>query len=113
MRIDPKDLNKLAAYRLMTSLIVPRPIAWVGTRSVEGVDNLAPFSYFNGVCSKPPTIMFAPARRGWDGNEKDTLVNIRESKEFTIVIIRNFKNVFHLTRAIIVATIVVIFKFYN
>ena len=42
--------------------------------------NLAPFSYFNGVCSKPPTIVFCPARRGWDGAEKDTLINIRETE---------------------------------
>ena len=47
-------------------------------------NNVAPFSYFNGVCSNPPTVMFAPARRGWDGEEKDTLINIRDNHEFVI-----------------------------
>ena len=68
----------------MIGSILPRPIALVSTLSKDGIKNLAPFSYFNGVCSKPPTIMFAPARRGWDGKEKDTLKNIRQTKEFSI-----------------------------
>ncbi len=68
----------------MIGSILPRPIALVSTISKNGIKNLAPFSYFNGVCSKPPTVMFAPARRGWDGKEKDTLKNIRQIKEFSI-----------------------------
>ena len=87
MIIDPKEQSFQENHKLMIGSIVPRPIALVSTISKGGVNNLAPFSYFNGVCSKPPTVMFAPARRGWDGNEKDTLVNIRESKEFTINIV--------------------------
>jgi flavin reductase (DIM6/NTAB) family NADH-FMN oxidoreductase RutF len=71
----------------MIGSIVPRPIALVSTTSEDGVNNIAPFSYFNGVCSNPPTIMFAPARRGWDGSEKDTLVNIRDTKEFVVNIV--------------------------
>ncbi|MAL65231.1 MAG: hypothetical protein CMF94_03920 [Candidatus Marinimicrobia bacterium] len=71
----------------MIGSIVPRPIALVSTTSTNGINNLAPFSYFNGVCSKPPTIMFAPARKGWDGKEKDTLINIRNTKEFSINIV--------------------------
>ena len=87
MIIDPQKQSFQENHKLMIGSIVPRPIALVSTISKDGVNNLAPFSYFNGVCSKPPTVMFAPARRGWDGNEKDTLVNIRESKEFTINIV--------------------------
>jgi len=71
----------------MIGSIIPRPIAFVATTSNKKINNIAPFSYFNGVCSNPPTIMFAPARRGWDGKEKDTLVNIRDTKEFTINIV--------------------------
>ena len=71
----------------MIGSIVPRPIAFVSTKSKDGKNNVAPFSYFNGVCSKPPTIMFAPARRGWDGQEKDTLINIRDTKEFVVNIV--------------------------
>ena len=72
MIIDPKDILFQETHKLMIGSIVPRPIALVSTISKEDKVNLAPFSYFNGVCSKPPTIVFCPARRGWDGTEKDT-----------------------------------------
>ena len=87
MIIDPQKQSFQQNHKLMIGSIVPRPIALVSTTSKDGINNLAPFSYFNGVCSKPPTIMFAPARRGWDGKEKDTLINIRDSKEFSINIV--------------------------
>jgi len=87
MIIDPNEIPFQDTHKLMIGSIVPRPIAFVSTRSKDGKNNVAPFSYFNGVCSKPPTIMFAPARRGWDGKEKDTLVNIRETKEFVVNIV--------------------------
>ena len=87
MIYDPKKLTFQQTHKLMIGSIIPRPIAFVATTSHEKINNIAPFSYFNGVCSNPPTIMFAPARRGWDGKEKDTLVNIRETKEFTINIV--------------------------
>ena len=87
MIYDPAEHPFSDTHKLMIGSIVPRPIALVSTTSINGINNLAPFSYFNGVCSKPPTIMFAPARRGWDGEEKDTLINIRETKEFTVNIV--------------------------
>ena len=87
MIFDPDTISFKETHKLMIGSIVPRPIAFVATTSKDGKNNIAPFSYFNGVCSKPPTIMFAPARRGWDGSEKDTLVNIRETKQFTINIV--------------------------
>ncbi len=87
MIYDPAEHPFSDTHKLMIGSIVPRPIALVSTTSIKGINNLAPFSYFNGVCSKPPTIMFAPARRGWDGEEKDTLINIRETKEFTVNIV--------------------------
>jgi flavin reductase (DIM6/NTAB) family NADH-FMN oxidoreductase RutF len=70
-------------YRLMTDLIAPRPIAWVSTMSGRGVANLAPFSYFQGVSSDPPTIVLGIA---WlpSGRPKDTLANILETRELTI-----------------------------
>lgn len=82
MIFDPNEIPFQETHKLMIGSIVPRPIAFVSTKSKDGKNNVAPFSYFNGVCSKPPTIMFAPARRGWDGQEKDTLINIRDTKEF-------------------------------
>ena len=87
MIYDPAEHPFSETHKLMIGSIVPRPIALVSTISKNGINNLAPFSYFNGVCSKPPTIMFAPARRGWDGKEKDTLINIRNTKEFSINIV--------------------------
>ena len=87
MIYDPAEHPFSETHKLMIGSIVPRPIALVSTTSNNGINNLAPFSYFNGVCSRPPTIMFAPARRGWDGKEKDTLINIRDTKEFSINIV--------------------------
>jgi len=84
MIIDPKKQSFQDNHKLMIGSIIPRPIALVSTISKDNIKNVAPFSYFNGVCSKPPTVMFAPARRGWDGKEKDTLKNIRQIKEFSI-----------------------------
>ena len=87
MIYDPAEHPFSETHKLMIGSIVPRRIALVSTTSNNGINNLAPFSYFNGVCSKPPTIMFAPARRGWNGQEKDTLINIRNTKEFSINIV--------------------------
>ena len=87
MIYDPENLTFQQTHKLMIGSIIPRPIAFVATTSLKKLNNIAPFSYFNGVCSNPPTIMFAPARRGWDGKEKDTLKNIRDTKEFTINIV--------------------------
>ena len=87
MIFDQNEIPLQETHKLMIGSIVPRPIAFVSTQSKDGKNNVAPFSYFNGVCSKPPTIMFAPARRGWDGQEKDTLINIRDTKEFVVNIV--------------------------
>ena len=87
MILDPTEIPFQETHKLMIGSIVPRPIAFVSTQSKNGKNNVAPFSYFNGVCSKPPTIMFAPARRGWDGEEKDTLINIRDTEEFVVNIV--------------------------
>lgn len=74
-------------YRLLTSLVMPRPIAWVSTRSADGVWNLAPFSFFNVVCAKPPTIAFSPMLAGRTGTTKDTLNNLREVPEFVVHVV--------------------------
>ena len=74
-------------YNPFKSCIVPRPIAFVGTRDSKGNDNLAPFSYFNGFGSNPPIIGFSPANSGRTGKQKDTLLNIKETKEFSVSIV--------------------------
>jgi flavin reductase (DIM6/NTAB) family NADH-FMN oxidoreductase RutF len=77
------ELSVGDAYHLMTGLVAPRPIAWVSTVDGEGRANLAPFSYFQAVCSSPPTIVLGIA---WlpNGRPKDTLANILETGELTI-----------------------------
>jgi len=87
MIIDPEKSSFQENHKIMIGSILPRPIALVSTVSLDGKNNLAPFSYFNGVCSNPPSIMFAPSRRGYDGKTKDTLNNIKLTKEFVINIV--------------------------
>jgi len=86
MQIDPAALDKKQCYFLMTSVVVPRPIAWVSTLSAEGVRNAAPFSYFQALSSKPPFVMIAVGpRRG--GAPKDTRANIEATGEFVVNIV--------------------------
>lgn len=80
-----EDLNQRDKYRLMTSCIVPRPIAWVTTISEEGVFNAAPFSFFTGVSIEPPLVVFAVERR--QGMKKDTVTNIEKTKQFVVNIV--------------------------
>ncbi len=87
MILDPNELPLKETHKLMIGSIVPRPIAFVSSVSKDGTQNLAPFSYFNGICSNPPSIMFCPARRGYDGEIKDTLNNIRDTEEFALSIV--------------------------
>ncbi len=87
MRIDPEQSTPRDVYRVMIRAIVPRPIAWVSTRSPEGVNNLAPFSFFTGVTSDPPSIVFAPGRRASDGERKDTLRNVEATGEFVVNVV--------------------------
>lgn len=75
-------LTSTLCYRLLTSLVVPRPIAWVSTRSAGGVLNLAPFSYFMGLASDPPLVGISIGQRR--GRPKDSLANIRETGEFCV-----------------------------
>jgi len=87
MIIDPKKQTFKDNYKLMIGSILPRPIAFVSTISPGGVYNLAPFSFFTGITSDPPTICFSPTRRGTDGMPKDTLNNIKANEEFVINIV--------------------------
>ena len=77
------DLGSKDAYKLLTSALVPRPIAWVSTVSSVGVPNLAPYSFFNAVAGDPLTVMFAPSFKP-DGVPKDSLKNAQETGEFVV-----------------------------
>ena len=63
LSFNPAECQQRQIYKLMTGIIVPRPIALVSTMSREGVANLAPFSFFCGVGSVPPTVLFCPTLR--------------------------------------------------
>jgi flavin reductase (DIM6/NTAB) family NADH-FMN oxidoreductase RutF len=80
--IELDTLSPQEVYKLMISLIVPRPIAWVTTVNPEGVVNAAPYSYFGGVTSSPPIISVSVARR--KGTLKDTARNIEATGEFVV-----------------------------
>ncbi len=78
----PDEMTDPAPYHLLTSIVAPRPIAWVSTISAEGIPNLAPYSFYNAVAGFPPTIMFSVSYRRREPKEKDTLRNVREVDEF-------------------------------
>lgn len=82
MQLNPDELHQKEVYKLLTGLIIPRPIAWVSTINEEGIPNLAPFSYFNAVGDDPPHVMFSVSRTG--NVNKDTLNNILQNKEFVV-----------------------------
>jgi flavin reductase (DIM6/NTAB) family NADH-FMN oxidoreductase RutF len=80
MELSPADLSQADRYKLLIGGVVPRPIAFVSTVSVDGRLNLAPFSFFCAVGSAPMTMLFCPANKG-DGTEKDSLLNARPVSE--------------------------------
>ena len=85
MRLDPKDLAPADMYRFMTAVVVPRPIAFVSTVGAGGRFNVAPFSYFNAITSRPPLISISIGSR--DGGLKDTLHNLRAARDFVVNIV--------------------------
>jgi flavin reductase (DIM6/NTAB) family NADH-FMN oxidoreductase RutF len=93
MIVSPSDLSHSDLYSILLNSVAPRPIAWVSTISASGDLNLAPFSFFNAVCVDPPLLAFAPGlRRPKEpdtsyGEAKDTLRNIRETREFVVNIV--------------------------
>jgi flavin reductase (DIM6/NTAB) family NADH-FMN oxidoreductase RutF len=79
--IDPEDRDARELYFLLNSLVVPRPIAWVATRSASGVANLAPHSYFTIASTAPPALAFTSI------GDKDTVTNIRETGALVIHVV--------------------------
>jgi flavin reductase (DIM6/NTAB) family NADH-FMN oxidoreductase RutF len=85
MEIDPRELSRSEAYSVFISALVPRPIAWVSTLSPAGQPNLAPFSFFMGITSDPPTLAVAIGRRR--GQPKDTARNLESRGEFVVNVV--------------------------
>jgi flavin reductase (DIM6/NTAB) family NADH-FMN oxidoreductase RutF len=78
VRFDPQEMEPSAFYRVLNSVVVPRPIAWVCSRSAEGVLNLAPHSFYTVACVNPPVVQFTSVGR------KDSLRNAEATGEFTV-----------------------------
>jgi flavin reductase (DIM6/NTAB) family NADH-FMN oxidoreductase RutF len=87
LKIEPHTLAWNDAYKLLIGSVLPRPIAFVSTADEQGIANLAPFSFFTGICADPMMFCFAPMLRGTDGSKKDTLKNIEATHEFVINIV--------------------------
>jgi flavin reductase (DIM6/NTAB) family NADH-FMN oxidoreductase RutF len=105
LTIDPAEHAPRQIYKLMTGIIVPRPVALVSSVDAGGVANVAPFSFFCGVGSVPPTLLFCPALRGRRGSSgpggdmssaadwqdrarrKDTLHNVEVTGEFVVNVV--------------------------
>ena len=85
--LKSNNLTLKEIYNLMISGVSPRPIAFVGSQDRNNVVDLAPFSYFNAFGSNPPIIGFSPANSGRTGKKKDTLLNIIDTKEFSVSIV--------------------------
>jgi flavin reductase (DIM6/NTAB) family NADH-FMN oxidoreductase RutF len=83
MKIDPSRHSRADNYKLLTNLVVPRPIAWITSLGPGGVVNLAPFSFFNAVGSDPLYIVVSVGRRD-SGEPKDTARNILDRGEFVV-----------------------------
>lgn len=83
MQIDPSRHSKADNYKLLSNLIVPRPIAWVSSLGENGLVNLAPFSFFNAISAAPMYVMFS-VMQNESGAPKDTERNVRARKEFVI-----------------------------
>jgi flavin reductase (DIM6/NTAB) family NADH-FMN oxidoreductase RutF len=98
MHVPVSKLSYQELYGIILSSVAPRPIAWVSTVNAAGRPNLAPFSFFNAVCVDPPLLAFSPGMRVRQpdgtrgepvayGETKDTLRNVRETKEFVVNVV--------------------------
>ncbi|WP_339336617.1 flavin reductase family protein [uncultured Maricaulis sp.] len=87
MFYEPKNGHGLP-HNPFNALITPRPIGWISTRSVDGVDNLAPYSFFNGVSYEPPQVMFASTGRKPDrARGKDSIGNVIDTGVFCVNVV--------------------------
>jgi flavin reductase (DIM6/NTAB) family NADH-FMN oxidoreductase RutF len=87
MELDPETRPWSSVYKILIGAVVPRPIGWISSLDEHGRRNLAPFSFFNAVCARPPHIVFSPLVRETDAGEKDTLRNVRATGEFVVNIV--------------------------
>src|SRR5476651_1851596 len=86
MKLTLSELSPGKRYHILSSLVVPRPIAWVTTLNEDGQVNAAPFSYFQLMGENPPLVVLGIGRRP-GGVAKDTVRNLRRTREFVINIV--------------------------
>ncbi len=82
MQFDIQHTESSDLYKLLTGTVIPRPIGWISTIDANGINNLAPFSFFNVVSEDPPHVMFSTVRTG--NKNKDTLNNILDNNQFVV-----------------------------
>jgi len=85
--VDPQESTLKEVHHLLLGGVAPRPIALVSTISKDGINNLAPFSFFNAFGASPPYVAFSPSFSGRDGSAKDTYNNIREIAECVVQVV--------------------------
>ena len=83
MYYDTNENNHGLPHNPFKALTVPRPIGWISTLSKNGIGNLSPYSYFNGLSYDPPFVMFSAGNRS-DGSKKDSVLNAEETGEFVV-----------------------------
>ncbi len=83
MNVPASDLTPHQRYKLLVSLVVPRPIAWTTTLGASGIVNVSPFSFFNVLGADPPLVIIS-FNRGPDGQHKDTFVNAERTGEWVV-----------------------------
>jgi flavin reductase (DIM6/NTAB) family NADH-FMN oxidoreductase RutF len=83
LEIASGKLSWIEVYRLCIGFVTPRPIALVSTIGADGRRNLAPYSFYNMVCAKPPTVIVSCGKNR-HGRDKDTFLNIQETQEFVV-----------------------------
>ena len=86
MIVDFQKLPPRESYPWLINAINPRPVAWVSTISAVGKTNLAPFSFFQGICASPPTLMFCGANDR-TGKKKDSVINVEQVPEFVVNVV--------------------------
>ena len=82
MEINISETGQKKITSFFYRILIPRPIAWVSTRSKDGIDNLAPFSFYGGVAANPPIVSLGIGRRA--GKHKDTSQNLLDTGECVI-----------------------------
>lgn len=88
MIFDISELETQQKYRLLSASVTPRPIAWISTRSNDGVDNLAPYSFFTVASCNPPVLLYTQVTQR-SGVDKDTLLNLTETGECVINVVNS------------------------